>query len=304
MIRYSLIIGLFIITSCTEKFEIQKSEAGNKLVVEGQIVNYNSGSCYSYIRLTKSKLGVNVTDHDAFFTHDSLTYINDAIVIVRDDFGNIDTFKKEPEKYPYIWYDQDSVSHIDSSENYYYQRGYYRVNKLIPQENRTYYLTVQSEGKEYHASCFMPHLPKMDSISFVNEANYKGENGYTPYLYFKDPPQEKNYYLFIGNTGNTYWGYTVLDDKLIDPDVKGVNIFKGVTNEYWMSAFRFKGPYHYEVHSVTKEAYDFYNTLSKLYVNDGGNYKPAPASPISNIDNGALGFFRASSVHVFDGIIQ
>jgi hypothetical protein len=56
-----------------------------------------------------------------------------------------------------------------------------------------------------------------------------------------------------------------------------------------------------KMYSVTKEAYDFYKALISQFRNDGGVYSPTPASAPTNIDNNALGFFRASAVNVIKG---
>ena len=48
--------------------------------------------------------------------------------------------------------------------------------------------------------------------------------------------------------------------------------------------------------SLTKESYNYYKALLDQFENDGGAYKPTPASPQGNISNGGLGLFRASVV--------
>ena len=63
-------------------------------------------------------------------------------------------------------------------------------------------------------------------------------------------------------------------------------------NLYW--------DYFIEMHSITKEAYDYYKALIQQFKTDGGGYSPSPASPPTNLDNGALGFFRASAVNRVD----
>ena len=48
--------------------------------------------------------------------------------------------------------------------------------------------------------------------------------------------------------------------------------------------------------SLSKTAYYFQASLLKQLVNDGGSFKPAPATPIGNISGDALGLFQVSSV--------
>ncbi len=291
------VIFVILLSACTEKYDLNTSKDSDRIVVEGQVVDTNTYSCHSYIRLTKSKIGINITQQNNYL-QDGLTCINNATVIITDNFGNTDTLIPEPEYRYSRYFDRaDEIWKKDSSLSIYFKRGYYILNKLDPKPNRTYFLTVIAEDKEYHASCYMPRLPVIDSISYIPEDQYKGV-GNIPYLYFTDPPDEKNFYLFFSNPNATYWGYTLLDDADINPATKGLDIFKGETNVYYKTAFPFNDNY-LEVQSITKEAYEYYKTLGQLFVNDGGNYRPAPASPVSNIDNGALGFFRASQVRIF-----
>ena len=50
--------------------------------------------------------------------------------------------------------------------------------------------------------------------------------------------------------------------------------------------------------SLTQNAYEFYKILLQQFKNDGGAYQPAPGSPPTNMSNGALGYFRASSISI------
>jgi hypothetical protein len=49
------------------------------------------------------------------------------------------------------------------------------------------------------------------------------------------------------------------------------------------------------MNSLSKNAYNFYNNLLGQFEQDGGAYKPTPSSPVTNISNNGLGFFRASA---------
>jgi hypothetical protein len=72
---------------------------------------------------------------------------------------------------------------------------------------------------------------------------------------------------------------------------------------YWLNGYFKGGPYYITMQSLTSEAYNYYTVLMNQFKTDGGTYKPTPASPVSNISNGALGFFRASSTTVFKGML-
>jgi hypothetical protein len=80
-----------------------------------------------------------------------------------------------------------------------------------------------------------------------------------------------------------------------------LDVCKGVSPDYWRNAYpQSISGYYIEMHSLTKEAYEFYQSLLQQFRTDGGGYSPSPASPPTNMDNGALGFFRASAVSRVD----
>jgi len=79
-------------------------------------------------------------------------------------------------------------------------------------------------------------------------------------------------------------------------------VFKGETAEWWINSYpRLDDEYRIRMYSITEEGYNYYKALIAQFKNDGGTYSPAPASPPTNIDNGGLGFFRASAVNVIRG---
>ena len=79
----------------------------------------------------------------------------------------------------------------------------------------------------------------------------------------------------------------------------GLDVCKGISPEYWMTAYpdAYTGYYFIEMHSLTKQGYDYYKALLQQFRTDGGVYSPTPATPPGNIDNGALGFFKTSAVN-------
>ena len=70
-------------------------------------------------------------------------------------------------------------------------------------------------------------------------------------------------------------------------------VLKWTAQQHWVSLF-----------SLTYEAYLYYKALLSQFENDGGTFKPSPASPPSNISNGALGIFRASALDTMSIIMN
>lgn len=307
MLKYVPFILAFLLTSCVEDYNLDISSTDQHVVVEGLITNNPSQNyVQNYVRLTYSVAGLLSGSLGSLY-NEKVTPENNAIVTISDDLGNEEKLTLAPE---FIVYTDTINNNIrrDTFSNDQYQKGFYYLTNLKALPGHTYYLKISLKNKEYHSQCFMPPLPKIDSISFdvaVSDVD-KYDYHYIPRIYFQDPADETNYYLFkTGESKTSVWGYSILNDKLINGNyINGLDIFHGQTNEYWMSAYPRQGDYYtFFIQSLTKEGYDYYNMLIQEFNTDGGTYKPTPASPKSNIDNGALGFFRASSSIIFKGQI-
>jgi hypothetical protein len=285
-ILFALSIFVLFMSSCIKEYDLELDDSKPHVVIEGLI---SDSVNLSYVRVTLSKSSLSASG-EGNWQNDGTTPINNAIVIINDDMGNSDTLKSAPQS--------------DAPFDLYYQKGYYNLSHLRPVAEHTYFLTVRYDNQTYKAQSYMPALPKVDSVSFKFNNGETGKNDYyIPYIFFKDNSDKKNYYLFT--TGESYsnvWCYSVLSDKYLKDYVNGIDVFHGQSNLYWRDGYPMPGEaYYISMQSLTKEAYDYYDCLIKLFSNDGGTYKPAPASPVTNIDNNALGFFRASSAKIFKG---
>jgi hypothetical protein len=106
--------------------------------------------------------------------------------------------------------------------------------------------------------------------------------------------------------GSNVWSRAILSDEFISDKIMGIDVFKGEAIDYWRDAYPPEGLdiiYRIEMHSITEEIYDYYKALIAQIRNDGGVYTPTPASPPTNISNGALGYFRVSCVQIAEDII-
>jgi hypothetical protein len=307
MNKYIFLLLLLICASCVDEFDLNKNNNGStqRIVVEGLISDISENS---YVRLTYSISGL-IGESERVYLSEKATPINNALVIVSDDMGNTDTLGLAPE-YTYYTHIEPDTSYVVKSENNCYQKGYYNLKSLKPVPKHTYYLKVLYKGEEYHSECFMPELPRVDSISFLNEQGQKPNNmeSSTPRIYFQDNPNESNYYLFntAGASSAEMWFTSFLSDEFFNGTyVNGLDLGHIQSNIYWRKedTYWYSMPYYITMYSLTKEAYNYYDALLKEFSNDGGTYKPTPGSPQPNIDNGALGFFRASSTLIFKGMV-
>jgi len=292
----TLSIILLSIVSCVQEYNINIDSSSSKLVVEGLITDKPNAS---YVRLTYSAPEL-LSTYDNGTNSSKIKKENNALVIVSDDQGRRDTLKPAPK---YI----SSANPTDTNqyENSYFQQGYYYLTHLQPKPEHSYFLEIQLNGKNYTSKCFMPSLPKVDTLTFTHSDGIGKGQYYIPKISFINTTGKVGYYLF-GSTLNIQgvWDITVLSSELIGDKVDGLDAFKGQANYYWQNAYPTSAWwYDTQMQSLTKEAYEYYQTLIKNYLNDGGTYRPAPAMPQSNVDNGAIGFFRASSTWSFHGII-
>ena len=306
-----IIIGIFF-SACLEEIDLNIDKNEPILVVESTITDLEG---LYYVRLTYSTLGLNLSTSSLI--DDSYEAVKNANIIISDDKGNSDVLIPVPVQicYSYIYDETGNItdSVITDCENpISYERGYYQTTQIKGMAGNTYTLNINVNNKEYTANAFMPEVPKIDSLTFIVRQGEKEEiKLLVPLIYFTEP-DEKNYYLFQvsnssdiidGYTAYGSWGFSILSDEFLPNYVLGLNISSGSTPgnrelSYYYQASMLGSPIinPVKMSSLTEEAYNYYKSLINQFNNDGGAYSSAPATPKGNISNGALGFFRASSV--------
>lgn len=308
--RFIAYIMLIVSYSCTKEYDLQLKSNDLKLVVDATITN-QSGPYY--VRLTKSSADFNIDtsvrpDNDTtyMYSNDRAIPVKDAEIYITDNNTSF-TDTLIPCSAGKWFHYKDSIHNVDYSRFEIPQKtihtGYYETSKLKGVAGHTYSLTIKWQNKEYHATSYMPPVPPLDSVNLNFTEGAVGKSDYLiPLIYFKEPQNERNYYLFITQNAAYTWPYSVLSDEYLNDYVNGLDVCKGVSPYYWRTAYpylmggRMFNDYFIEMHSITKEAYEYYKALLQQFKTDGGGYSPSPASPPTNLDNGALGFFRTSAV--------
>lgn len=302
-----LIAGVFV-SSCTEEYDLQLN-GEPKLVIEMKITNTKPPY---FIQLTKSKSCYEAEgEYDEYerqwWKKRDYDMVCDALVIVSDDCGVIDTLGLCPDSIPY--WDEDEEVYRLTDYSLPGSNGYYCTSKIEGIPGHTYHLCVEWQGNVYTADCTMPKAIEIDTITNHREADKFKDGagaGFIPYLWFHDDPTTDNYYLFeYAIYGGKTWGInTMSDEKLNSDDIYGIDAYvgeapDGFTRNTIISGSHMSKEWGYDkisLYSVTKEVYDYYNSLIKQIRFDGGVYTPAPASAPTNIKGGALGIFYAASV--------
>jgi len=309
------------LTNCVEEYDLEIAEASPRLVVEGLITNELRPY---YIRLTESHNGKIYPSYDPW--KDNLTPVKDALVIITDNVNQIDTlslvdniedyeYDTTSQSYYKLVYDDfgnviDTIwwSYSDDPLMLSFDKGYYKTQNLVGIPGRTYSLKIIYQNKEYRADAYMPPVPDIDSVGYTIKKDGLGGkiDLYFPLLYFSEPQETKDYYLIQQKLGQ-HWANdmaglvqssSILSDEFLQPYVDGLKI----SSLYMYDVFQ-DHIIHVRLHSLTREAYLFYKNIIQQYDNDGGTFQPAPASPPTNISNGALGFFRASAISGKIGIL-
>lgn len=177
--------------------------------------------------------------------------------------------------------------------------GRYRIENISPVENETYKLIVVTENKEYQAVSTLFRAVEVDSLSYEysREARFF-EGGYRILMYFSDPVNTDNYYRVKVYKNQKLFNET---DDIIVFDDSGLD-GKGVQVRLRGQVFDSGDTARIELLSVDKNAWLYFTTLRDMANANPGS--PAPANPISNFSNGALGYFSAWSVSKKEIVIE
>lgn len=259
----------FVCMSCEQTISLDLKQTPSQVVIEGLVTNKPG---YQSVKLSRSV---------DFYAPGKTPGITDAIVTVKDDRGETVSFVHNPN------------GHIDSAGIYI------PVTPFVGQVGRTYTLTVVADGETFEATDKLAGVAPVDSLHYQinkNEVKNPKEEGkiYELLMYMREPQDQTNFYLFkfYRNDSLTYYDETDIyysDDEALAENINGV-----------------ASPVYYalndtgivEVYSMSRFGYVYYNDLSTILNNDGGGmFGPIPASPRTNISNGALGFFQVSAVN-------
>ncbi|MEP2667412.1 MAG: DUF4249 domain-containing protein [Cyclobacteriaceae bacterium] len=262
-------IALITLFSCEKTIVIDSQQSAASVVIEGLITDQPGKQ---YVKVSKTS---------DFYQDGTTERIVNATVVINDDKGNETPFIHNP-------------SGDEKTEGYYYPN-----NAFTGDAGHIYSLSVLVDGDLYTAEDKLLPVTTIDSLSYrVNDDEKEDPKitgkFYELLAYMKEPQETKDYYLFkfYRNDSITYYlrnsDIYFTDDTGIGEDIDGIPspVFFAINDVAKM-----------EIYSLSRNAYLFYNDLFNLINNDGGMISPPPVNPRSNLSNGALGFFRTSSVH-------
>ncbi|OJJ21107.1 hypothetical protein BKI52_11095 [marine bacterium AO1-C] len=290
--------------SCEERIDSALLTGDPVITINGMITNQPGPY---YVRITKSVTDLTKTTDRVFLN--KFDPVHQAVVTINDDHGNIDTLK--PWK-------------VDGEPDWL-KGGVYHTTHLQGVVGRTYTLTVVHEGGVYQAVATIPAAPlAIDEVKYAKSKDQINDSR-VPLVSFQEPQQQKDYYRFfyrpyginpvthelslIGGYSpgpNNFWQlispqFFIFDDQLLTTHVVDLKLEdESLTSQelFPPSAhpFGLKTKVEMEIHTITKEAYEYFSAVKEnLLFTPNQPFGTAPASPPTNISNGGLGFFTASS---------
>ena len=183
--------------------------------------------------------------------------------------------------------------------------GLYHTVDLQGERGKRYRMDVEYAGELYSATSAIPlTVVPLDSLTyeFVEESLFAKE-GYYVTAFLTDPAGEVNYYrmkIFVNR--ETYY-FEIGDNLVRDDNLWYFNdqFFDGKQMDIeFPHTLQVGDKVDLELYQVDRSTYDYYRTLGDL----GGIGGVAPANPLSNWSNEALGYFGAVSVEYASLVIE
>jgi len=270
-----------------------------------------------YIRVTRSSDSLGKGFKDSMSWLEDVEAVKGAEVIISDDMGVRDTLQPaDPNgvRYMYRWANGQMDSTLEPlslvGPSYTPDQGFYETKKIVGVPGHTYHLQVKIGDQLFQASTTMPApAPKVDSaiLAYVNTT----PGTKTAFISFKEPQDERNYYLLQmvgiythpydaalipGYSEHSIFPYYVFDDRVLSPYVSRMEVDAYISDAFYKGRLK---PYdvfsdetpQVRLGAINSETYYYFNTLVQQFLDDGDAYKPAPASARGNISGNAMGLF-------------
>lgn len=177
--------------------------------------------------------------------------------------------------------------------------GIYKIENYPLEPKKEYHLFIESEGQKYDAKSTLYPPVKIDSLAFEYQKDVRFfEGGYQLLLYFSDPPYEENFYRIKVFKNEEL--FNSVDDLIVFDD-SGLN-GKGIQVTLRRQLFDVGDTAYVQFLTIDEKAFLYFSTFREMANTNPGS--PAPANPISNFSNGALGYFSAWSFEEKEIIIE
>lgn len=265
---YGILIVLGL-SSCETLVQIETPDGLNSIVVETEMTTQ------------VAPWEVYITESQVYYDQEDPTGAESAIVIVSDDVGNSDTL-------------------IHQGEGLFRS---FEPKQCIP--GRTYFLDIDYNGESYTASSYCRFQNEIDTFTnyYLPENNGFISKGWYAFMQSQESEIEGDYYewkVYRNDTLQDLFGF-VLDEDLnrdvsffnmsIDADDPLAGIDQGILPRPFPFQFDEGDTIILEQYCFEQGYYDFLIEVQNQLNRTGGPFDSPPANPISNISNGAYGYF-------------
>jgi len=253
-----------ILASCEEVIDIDLNSSDPAFVVEAIIYK----DSVSLVRLTRTT---------SYFSLEEPEFIEDASIIISDG--------------------------TSSEELTYTGNGYYTGSTIIGAEERTYKIEIINDGNVYEGISYLPLETDIISVRYSRDEsqsifNPYGETMFTITSEFIDNPDKDDFYMvryiLDGEVlKNSY--YVLTEDNAINGSVNNFNINNADNDTIKFSEWMFYegGEAEVQIFSIDESVYNYFLQLNDVLYWKRRVMPPTPYNPVSNINNGALGYFAA-----------
>ncbi|MDR3711787.1 MAG: DUF4249 domain-containing protein [Puia sp.] len=177
--------------------------------------------------------------------------------------------------------------------------GLYTTSLLQGFPGHTYGLDVKSGGRQYTASSKMPQPVELDSVNFSQDIDLGGNTIIEAVVNFQDPVGLGNSYQFTEIiNGKRLDRIFVFDDRLSDGRTISEILF---TDSAYL---QIGDSLEVQLFCVDPKIYNYFYALSLISADNNSTQSATPANPVSNLGNGALGYFSAHTVFSRSGIVD
>ena len=169
--------------------------------------------------------------------------------------------------------------------------GLYQLKNFLAYAGYWYVVDVEYEGITYTARSYMNDMVSIIDLGFSYFDGFGFfDSGYKVNTYIRDPANKENYYrikYFVnGQIADDHGEITLYSDQLFNGKEIGLVQRSPVFQE--------DDTLTIELQSIDKAAYQYFSTLENISGSEM-QQSASPSNPISNFNNGALGYFSAYS---------
>lgn len=262
-------LALVMLSSCTEKIDIELDETYARLVVDGFIT---TDTTVHTITLTKTT---------NYYYNEMPPPVTGAEVSVTDEDGNEEVLQ-ETDPGVYV-----------TSENYYAIEGKTYTLRILLEE------AIDNETL-YEASSKVLKIYPVDSVSLAHHPDWGEEGFYEVQCYYQDPP-EKNWYMFNIFKNGVLMTDTINKRFVTNDEFYNGNYTNGIGVGYLDQSVDREKIYPgdiitFQAANIEKAHADFIWRLQEEVGYQLPLFSGPPANVNGNISHGAIGYFAVYSV--------